>query len=73
MSAPSETHLKAAKIILRYVEGIMNFGIHYLINNHVKTMGYSDSDWGNNIDDEKSTYTNYFSLSSGLVTWSSRK
>jgi len=73
MSAPSEIHLKVTKIILRYVKGTLNFGIHYLKNKHVKLVGYSDNDWGNNIDDRKSTSDNCFNLDSGLVTLSSRK
>jgi len=73
MSAPSKIHLKEEKRILRYVKGTPDFGIHYLKNKVVKLVGYGDSDWGNSIDDKNSSSRNYFSLGSGLVTWSSRK
>lgn len=73
ISLPSKIHLKAAKRILRYAKGTLNFGIHYLKNKDVKLVGYSDSDWWNNIDDRKSTLGHCFSLGSSLVTWSLRK
>ena len=68
MSAPFEIHLKVAKWILRYVKGILDFGIHYLKNKAMKLIRYSDSDWVHNIDDQKSTFGNYFNLGFGLVT-----
>lgn len=72
MADPSYLHLKAAKRILRYVCGTVNFGIHYFSTDSVKLIGFSDSDWGSNLDDRKSTSGNCFSLGIGLVTWSSK-
>ena len=51
MNAPFEIHLKVAKWNLRYVKGTLDFGIHYLKNKAAKLVGYSDSNWGNSIDD----------------------
>ena len=64
--------MKATKRILRYVKGTTNFGIHYSKMDDVKLEGFSDSDWGSNIDDRKSTLGNCFTLGSGFVTWSSK-
>ncbi|KAG6495020.1 hypothetical protein ZIOFF_042811 [Zingiber officinale] len=52
---PTTTHLKIAKRILRYIKGIIDFGLLYSTSNHFKLEGYSDSDWDGDIDDRKST------------------
>ena len=39
------THLKAAKKILRYLKGTIDFGLYYSVSNDYKLVGYSDSDW----------------------------
>ncbi|KAF2300906.1 hypothetical protein GH714_018158 [Hevea brasiliensis] len=38
-----------------------------------KLVGYADSDWGGSIDDMKSTSGFVFSISSRVISWSSRK
>eukprot|EP00253_Pinus_taeda_P015435 PITA_15435 len=73
MTNPSEIHMKAAKRILRYVKGILNFGIHYYSSEKFNLVGFSDSNWGGSLDDRKSTSGNCFSFGSGLITWSSKK
>ncbi|KAG6486751.1 hypothetical protein ZIOFF_055330 [Zingiber officinale] len=55
MEDPTTTHLKIAKRILRYIKGTIYFGLLYSTSNHFKLEGYSDSDWGGDIDDRKST------------------
>lgn len=44
MTNPSEIHMKAAKRILRYVKGTLNFGIHYYSSKKFNLVGFSDSD-----------------------------
>ncbi|XP_026378126.1 uncharacterized protein LOC113272518 [Papaver somniferum] len=73
MSSPSHLHLGAAKKLLRYIQGTMNFGIMYSRNLDVKLVGYYDSDLGGCIDDMKSTSGYDFSLGSGIFTWASKK
>ena len=73
MGDPFESHMKATKRILRYVQGTIDFGIHYIKHGSVKLVGYSDSDWGSNIDDKKSTSGQCFNLGSGMITWISKK
>ena len=73
MSDPSFVHLKAVKIILRYVKGTTKYGIHYTCNSKLQLIGFSNSDWGNNLDDRKSTSGNCFSLGLGLISWSFEK
>jgi hypothetical protein len=51
MTEPYEIHMKAAKRILRYVRGTLNFGIHYHTSKRFNLIGFSDSDWGGSLDD----------------------
>ena len=67
------THLKAAKRILRYLRGIINFGLHYSISDDYKLVGYSDSDWSGDIDDRKSTSGFVFYMGDTAFTWMSKK
>jgi len=39
----------------------------------MELIDFSDSDWGSNLDDRKSTFGQCFSLGLGLITWSSKK
>ena len=73
MNDPSILHLKAAKRILRYVKGTIGYGLHYSHVDKFELVGFSDSDWGSNLDDRKSTSGQCFSLGSGMITWSSKK
>lgn len=58
---------------MKCVKGKTKFGIHYFKMDDVNIEGFSESDWGSNIDDRKSTLGNYFTLGSRFVTWSSKK
>jgi len=49
MAKPCEAHWKAAKKVLRYLKGTLNFGIMYTDEFDVELTGYSDSDWARNI------------------------
>ena len=71
MQTPHEIHWKAAKIILRYIQGTIQFGIHYNIGWKPLLFGFTDSDWADNIDVRKSTtdFVSFWDLdmSLGLV------
>ncbi|KHN31733.1 Putative mitochondrial protein, partial [Glycine soja] len=45
MHCASEVHLQAAKRVIRYVKGILDYGIMYFHSHKFKLHGYSDSDW----------------------------
>ena len=73
MASPKRSHWKAGKRVLRYILGIVDHGIHYKRNVDNVLVGYSDSDWGGNIDDFKSTSGYVFNIGSGAVSWASKK
>jgi hypothetical protein len=65
MQEPHELHWKAAKRILRYIQGTINFGIHYAEYSTLDLIGFTDSDWAGDSIDRKST-SGYSVLVSGL-------
>ncbi|XP_058733416.1 uncharacterized mitochondrial protein AtMg00810-like [Vicia villosa] len=73
MHSPTKKHFGAAKRILRYFAGTVDYGIRYAEVPNFKLTGFIDSDWAGSIDDRKSTSGNVFSFGSGAVTWSSKK
>nr|KYP62106.1 Copia protein [Cajanus cajan] len=73
MHCASETHLKAARRVIRYIKGTTSFGIKFKKSKDFKLLGFSDSDWAGCIDDMKSTSGYCFSLGSGVFSWSSKK
>ncbi|KAH9672047.1 hypothetical protein KPL70_017573 [Citrus sinensis] len=73
MEIPKTTHFKAAKRILRYIKGTTNFSLLYSFSNDYKLVGYSDSDWGGDVDDRKSTTGFVFFMGDTAFTWMSKK
>jgi hypothetical protein len=73
MEHPLETHMVAAKRILRYIRGTSEYGVLYKRGRQAELTAYTDSDYGGDIDDRKSTSGYIFMLGSGAVSWSSRK
>jgi hypothetical protein len=73
MVKPHEIHWNAAKAVLRYLKGTLDYGIKYTDASDVKLIGYSDSDWAGNLDDRKSTTGYAFNIGSRVVSWSSKK
>lgn len=73
MEKPGESHLAAAKRILRYVQGTREFGIQYKRGGAASLVGYVDSDYAGDEDDRKSTSGYTFMWSGGAVSWASKK
>ncbi|KAL0649156.1 hypothetical protein Bca4012_091847 [Brassica carinata] len=73
MEHPTTTHFKAAKRILRYIKGTINFGLYYSISEDYRLIGYSDSDWGGDVDDRKSISGFVFFIGETAFTWMSKK
>lgn len=73
MENPTELHLQVAKRVLIYLIGTTEFGIFYRKEGNSELLAYTDSDYAGDLDDRKSTSGYVFLLSSGAVSWSSRK
>jgi hypothetical protein len=73
MQTPHESHFKAAKRILRYVHGTVKFGIHYSSGGIPLLVGFTNSDWVGDLDDQKSTTGYVFNLVSRPATWACKK
>ena len=73
MHCASEIHLRAAKRILRYIRGIVDYSVKLEKCQELKLYGFSDNDWAGSIDDMKSTSGYCFSLGSGVFSWCIKK
>eukprot|EP00253_Pinus_taeda_P002005 PITA_02005 len=73
MSKPLEGHWNAMKIVLRYLQGIVDYNIIYTDSSDVRLAGFADLDWERNVDDRRSITGYAFSLGSTVITWSSKK
>jgi len=73
---PKESHMCAAKRILRYLQGTMGSGIlfpHGKADSELELVGYSDSDWCGDRSDRKSTAGYIFFLGGAPISWNSTK
>ena len=55
MCEPRKVHWVAAKHILRYLQGTVDYGLDYRQGDGVRLVGYTDSDWAGCASDRKST------------------
>ncbi|CAH9090786.1 unnamed protein product [Cuscuta epithymum] len=72
-SNPGLDHWKAAKKVLRYLQGTKEYKLTYQRSNNLEVVGYSDSDFAKCKDDRKSTSGYIFLLSGGPISWKSHK
>ena len=73
MVEPGGVHWVAAKHVLRYLAGTMEYGLEYRRSDGIRLIGFTDLDWAGNVADRKSTSECCFSLGSAAVSWFSRK
>ncbi|XP_057443858.1 secreted RxLR effector protein 161-like [Lotus japonicus] len=73
MSNPTKLHMQAAKRALRYLKGIVDYGLFYKHCTNIKLLGFTDSDYAGDVEDSKSTSGYVFMLSSAAISWSSKK
>lgn len=72
-SLPTKEHWSGVKRIMRYLKGTVNLGLFYNNKGSKKCIGYSDADWGGDLDDRKSTSGYLFQIGEGPVSWRSKK
>jgi hypothetical protein len=70
---PRRVHLVAAKHVMRYLKGTLDFGLSYNGDHDFNMSGYTDSDWAGSVFDRKSTSRCCFSMGSAMILWQSRK
>ena len=63
----------AAKHILRYLKGTVDYGLKYKVDQKINLEGYVDLDWAGSAIDRKSTLGCCFSMGSGVISWFSKK
>ena len=62
-----------AKHAVRYLKGIVDYGIKYEANQKINLEGYVDSDLVGSAIDRKRTLGCFFSLGLGVIYWFSMK
>ncbi|XP_070052481.1 secreted RxLR effector protein 161-like [Nicotiana tomentosiformis] len=72
-SNPKESHLKAAKRILRYLKGTQDLVLYYLSGDNFDLIGYTDADYAGYLVDRKNTSGMANFLGSYLISWGTRK
>jgi len=73
LTHPTEIHLQAVKRVLRYIKCTLAYGIFYKHEGNEELLGYTDSDYAGDLEDRKSTSGFLFLLSSGAISWFSKK
>jgi hypothetical protein len=74
---PGQAHVTACKRAFRYLKGTPKLGLVLggteSITPTVELLSYSDSDWGGNHDDRRSTTGFVIKLAGSVVSWSSKR
>ncbi|RVW88179.1 Copia protein [Vitis vinifera] len=72
-SDPRFKHWRAAKKVMRYLQGTKDYMLTYKRSEKLEIVGYSDSDYGGCLDSLKSTLGFVFMLANGAISWKSEK
>ena len=73
-SNPGRPHLEALKRVLRYLKGTAHFSLRLGgANSDTDLIGWTDSDWAQDIDSRRSVGGFVFEIAGGVVSWSSKK
>ena len=70
---PRWVHLVAAKHVMRYLKGTIDFGLYCDGSHEYRLYGYIDADWAGSISNRKSTSSRCFCLRSSMSSWFSKK
>ena len=72
-SNPGMDHWRAAKKVMRYLQGTKHYMLMYERTHDLEVIGYSDSDFAGCVDSRKSTSGYIFMFAGGAVSWRSAK
>ena len=70
---PRCVHLVAAKHVMRYLKGVIDFVLYYVEDLDYKLYGYTDADWVGSVLDRKSTLGGCYCLGYAIISWFSWK
>ena len=76
MSEPRVSHMKAARRILRYLKGSIDYGILFRRDSEGKEVTvtcFSDADWCGDKEDRRSTTGYFFQVFGAPISWCSKK
>jgi hypothetical protein len=74
MSKWNEEYMKAAKHLLRYIRGTLDYALLFnSFGNSRVLLGYADADWGGCLDTRRSTTGYSYHAFGGPVAWKSRR
>ena len=72
MDLPQQTHWTAAKQILRYLKGTIEFALQFSAKEVTYLNSYADADWGRDLDTRRSTSGVLHRIGNSLIDWSSK-
>ena len=73
MEQPHETHLIAAKMILYYIKGTLNYGLMYEKSKSFFLSDFVDVDWVGDVNNRRSATSFCFTAGSAAISWNSKK
>ena len=73
LSDSGQNHWKAAKKVLRYLQGTKDLMLTYWHTDTFEEVGFRDSDFEGYMDDKKSTSGYIFIMAKGVASWKSVK
>jgi hypothetical protein len=72
MDSPEEAHLQAAKQILKYLKGTLDFALHMQSWDEEGLYSFANADWGGDIDTRRSTFGLLHKFGESTIHWSSK-
>ena len=68
---PNITHIQAAKRVIRYLKGTLDYDISYDTSDGLK--GFTDADWVSDVETRRSLGAYVYLLFGGAVSWISKR
>ena len=70
---PIHVHRVAAKHVMRYLKGTIDYCLNYTKGHDFRLYGYTDSYWEGSVSYINSTSEGYFSMGSTMISWLCKK